>query len=88
MSDACLDYFLFKVGKNLYTIESELEKLHYWLEKNGQDVVDEKLIDSVVYGQVEINAFLFLDYLLSQKDKAVSVLDTLHKNGSDEYQTL
>ena len=88
MSESTLSYFLFKVGKNLYSIVSEIDKLRYWLMKNLEKTIDEKIIDLVVYGQVEVNSFLFLDYLLPEKEKAVGVLDKIHESGGDEYQTL
>lgn len=88
MSNEVLDYFLMKVGKNLYRLVWEIEKLQLRSGVHKQDTIDQSIIDLVNYGQVEVNSFLFFDYLLPEKEKAIRILDTIHAWWGDVYLTL
>ncbi|NOZ44473.1 MAG: hypothetical protein GXP45_05045 [bacterium] len=88
IDDVVLDYFLIKIGKDLYRLSSEIEKLHMYMKDTNTTIVDKKLIDMINYGQIEVNSFLFFDYLLPQKEKAIRILDKIHASGGDIYQTL
>jgi len=88
MSDDVIDYFLMKVWKDLFRIVSEIDKLKYYLVLNNISKIDQKIIDFVVYGQMEVNSFLFFDYFLKDKSKSIVVLDDMHKEWVDFNQAL
>lgn len=81
MSDEVMDYFLIKVGKDLYRLVSEIEKLQLWAQVHSLKEIDEKTVDKVNYGQVEVNSFLFFDHLVPEKKKAIRILDSIHAGG-------
>jgi len=87
-SDFVIDYFLMKVWKDLYRIVLEINKLKYYLVANQISQIDQKIVDFVVFGQMEVNSFLFFDYFLKNKTKAVGVLDDMHQEWVDFNQTL
>jgi len=88
ISSDLMEYFLLKVGKNLYRLSSELEKLKIWCDFNSLHTVDQKIIDFVVYGNVEVNAFEFFDYFWTDKKKVIEIWDRIHSDWTDFNQAL
>ena len=87
-ADESLDYFIFKVGSDLYRIHSELEKLFLYMRSNNLTMINKKIIDNITYGMLETNAFLFMDYILQSPKKTIEIIDKLHNDGQDPNQTL
>jgi DNA polymerase III delta subunit len=78
-----IEYFLIKVGTDLYRIWFECEKLKIRCEEKKVTKIDQALIDKIVFGQVETNAFTLLDNLLSHKKKSIQIIEKIQENGDD-----
>lgn len=87
-ADEALDYFTFKVWSDLYRVSFEAEKLQLYIKANNLNIIDKKIINDVVFGMVETNAFLFMDYVLQSPQKAIEIIDKLHNDWQDSNQTL
>jgi len=81
-----IQYFLTKVGSDLYRIWFECDKLKTRTTIKQQKTIDEAMIDMIVFGQVEINSFLLLKTLFTDKIKAIHVLETIHHGGAERNQ--
>jgi DNA polymerase III delta subunit len=69
-----LEYFLAKVGTDLYHVLHECEKLHVWCTIHNIQIVTKEVVDTVNFGLVESNGFDFFDtYFVNQK-KCLSVI--------------
>lgn len=78
-----IQYFLSKVGSDLYRIWFECDKLKTWASITQQKKIDETMIDLVVFGQGQTDSFKLLSALFTDKIKAISILEAIHANGSD-----
>ena len=74
---ATIQYFLTKVGSDLYRIWFECDKLKTWTKVRNQKIIDETMIDLIVFGQVETDSFLLLKTLFVDKIKAISILEKI-----------
>jgi DNA polymerase III delta subunit len=83
---AVIQYFLSKVGSDLYRIWSECDKLKTWVSIHQQKAIDEAMIDLIVFGQVETNSFLLLKALFADKRKAIQILEKIQEGGADWNQ--
>lgn len=83
---AMIQYFLTKVGSDLYRIWFECDKLKTWTKVKQEKKIDEAMIDMIVYGQVETNSFLLLKTLFIDKRKAIQVLEKIQEGGADWNQ--
>jgi len=88
MEDKMIDYFLMKVGKNLYRIAGEIDKLKTRCSVYSLTEIDAKIVDQVVFGQVEVNSFLFFDYFLTDKKKSLEVWNKIKEEGTDFNQAI
>jgi len=86
-ADDVLDQIVLKVGYDLYRLESETKKLILRCQANSCKKLDQKIVDNVVYGQVEINSFLFFDNFLTNKRATWRILEKMQQSGADIYQT-
>lgn len=91
LSDCIIDhsmiqYFLTKVGSDLYRIWFECDKLKTWTSIKHQKEIDEAMIDLIVFGQVETNSFLLLKTLFVDKKKAIQILEKIQHSGADRNQ--
>ncbi|MEI6773586.1 MAG: hypothetical protein WCL18_01875, partial [bacterium] len=73
-------------GSDLYRIWFECDKLKTRTTIKQQKTIDEAMIDMIVFGQVEINSFLLLKTLFTDKIKAIHVLETIHHGGAERNQ--
>jgi DNA polymerase III delta subunit len=78
-----IEYFLIKVGTDLYRIRFECEKLSIRCEEKKVTKIDQTLIDKIVFGQVETEAFTLLDTLLSDKKKSIQIIEKIQEDGKD-----
>ncbi len=78
-----VEYFLFKVGADLYRLRFECEKLKTRCEVKNIKTVDQVLVDKIVFGQVETNAFVLLDALFTNTRQAIQIIDKIQENGED-----
>jgi len=83
-----VEYFLLKVWKDLYRVVHELEKLCLRCQVHSIPKITLEMIDQVVFGQVEINAFLFFDHVLTNPSEAIIILDKMHQDWTDFNQAL
>jgi DNA polymerase III delta subunit len=78
-----VEYFLFKVGADLYRLRFECEKLKTRCEVKNVKTVDQLLVDKIVFWQVETNAFALLDALFTNTKQAIQIIDKIQENGED-----
>lgn len=78
-----VEYFLFKVGADLYRLRFECEKLKTRCEIKNIKTADHVMIDKIVFWQVETNAFALLDALFINSKKAIQIIDKIQENGED-----
>lgn len=83
---ATIQYFLTKVGSDLYRIWFECDKLKTRTKIKQQKMIDEEMIDLIVFGQVETNSFLLFKTLFVDKKKAIEVLEKIQNGGADRNQ--
>jgi len=88
VSGDVMEYFLLKVWKNLYRLMQELEKIKLWCSVHWLVEITQDVIDIVVFGQVETNAFLFFDYFLTDKKKTFILWDKIRDDWVDFNQAL
>lgn len=69
-----LEYFLAKVGSDLYHILHECEKLVLFCQLHGEKTVTFSTIDRINFGFVESNSFAFFDLLFTDKKKCLEVI--------------
>lgn len=78
-----VEYLLVKVGTDLYRLWFECEKLKIRCEEKKMTKIDHALVDKIVYGQVETDAFTLLDNLLSNKQKSIQIIEKIQEDGKD-----
>jgi len=81
-----IEYLIGKIGWDLYRIRSECEKLKIRCEQKKIKKIDEKMIDNITYGHVALNAFTLIDNLLTNKKKAIQIVEKIKEDGSDRNQ--
>jgi len=74
---ATIQYFLTKVGSDLYRIRFECDKLKTRTKIKQQKKIDEEMIDAIVFGQVEVSSFALLTTLFTDKKKAFHILEKI-----------
>ncbi|MEI6672956.1 MAG: hypothetical protein WCL02_06615 [bacterium] len=72
-----IQYFLAKVGSDLYRIWFECDKLKTRTMIQNQKKIDTVMIDLVVYGHVETNSFDLLKALFVNKIQAIKILEKI-----------
>ena len=83
---ATIQYFLTKVGSDLYRIWFECDKLKTRTKIKQQKKIDEAMIDAIVFGQVETDSFKLLKTLFTDKRTAIHVLEKIQNGGADRNQ--
>ncbi len=83
---AVIHYFLTKVWSDLYRIRFECDKLKTRAKVKQQHTIDELMIDTVVYWQVETDSFSLLNALFTDKRNAIRILEKIQKDWSDRNQ--
>ncbi len=78
-----VEYLLIKVWTDLYRLRFECEKLKIRCEEKKVTQITQALVDKIVFGQVETNAFTLLDNLLSNKEKSITIIDKIQEDGED-----
>lgn len=78
-----VEYFLLKVGPNLYRLWFECEKLKTRCAVRHVSTIDQDLVDKVVFGQVETNIFSLLETLFTQQKKSLLLIDKIQAEGED-----
>jgi len=73
-TDLALTYFVEKVGSDLYHIQLECDKLLTYANIHHITQIEPKHIDLLCFGILDTNSFAFFDLLLTDKDKALHVL--------------
>lgn len=87
-NDETLEIFLSKVGtSDLYHVINELDKLivYYWanLDKTNNKIVDKKVINLVNFWLIDSNSFDFLENLLVDKKKTLSLVKDAQDSGTN-----
>jgi len=83
-----LDYFLLQVGSDMYRLQSEREKLSVWTQVHNKTTITKKDIDTVVFGQVQPNTFALFDYLFTDIDKALVLIDQMRDDWSNRNEAI
>lgn len=78
-----IEYFLVKVGENLYNIISECEKLKTRCTIRGTDNINTETIDLVVFGMTETNSFAFFDSFFDHQDKNLKIINKIEEEGTN-----
>lgn len=78
-----IQYFLTKVGTDLYRIWFECDKLKTRASVVQQTTIDEAMIDTIVFGHVETDSFALLKLLFVDKNKALQLVDKIQSGGID-----
>lgn len=91
LSDCVIDhtviqYFLTKVGSDLYRIWFECDKLKTWASLKQQKHIDIAMVDLIVFGQVETDSFSLLKTLFTDKVQATNILEKVQQDGADWNQ--
>lgn len=79
ISHDTIQYFISKVGSDLYRVWFECDKLKTWAKIKDQKIIDDVMIDYIVFGQVEIDSFSLLKSLFSDKKKAVHIVEKIQE---------
>jgi len=76
-----IDYFLLKVGNNLYNIINECEKIRIWnsLGNRAWEKITTEVIDLVVCGQTTINNFAFFDNFFDRQHENLKIIDKIQE---------
>lgn len=85
ISDSVADYFVKTVWNDLFLLYNEASKVIDYANFHNT-TIDKNVVDKVCFSNSEINAFDFLDNMLSNKQKSIKILDDLRKNNSDKLQ--
>jgi len=86
ISREAIQYFMTKVGSDLYRIRFECDKIKTRAKIKQQKVIDETMIDYIVFGQVETNSFTLLAALFTDKKKALHIIEKIQESGTDRNQ--
>lgn len=91
LSDCIIDhsmiqYFLTKVGSDLYRVWFECDKLKTRTKIKQDKKIDEAMIDMIVFGQVETDSFTLLKTLFTDKRKAIQILEKVQSWWADWNQ--
>ena len=84
-----IDYFLAKVGDNLYNIINECDKLKTrfnWLVTRNASLVTDEIVDLVVFGQTIANNFAFFDNFFDHQHKNLKIIDKIQEEGTNRNQ--
>jgi len=77
IEEKALSFFVYRVWSDLYRIENELDKLKtYCREKNIKNITLD-MVDSIVFGMIETQAFDFLKLLFKDKQKSLEYLQKM-----------
>lgn len=82
-----IDYFINKVGSDLYSLKLDADKLNSYCKTNKLRL-DKNIIDLVVFSNYETNAFEVLDNVFFNKKKTYILLDELKNQGLHYLQVL
>lgn len=80
ISDEAVDYFLEKIGTDMFRISNEIEKLKFVVKEWS---VTNEMIDTYCFWMVEENAFSIFDQLFTSPVSAVQILENMQKEGKD-----
>lgn len=80
ISNDLISLFLGKVWNDLYRVWFECEKLRIWCEIKQISTIDQEMIDKVVFGQVEVNAFALLDVLFVDTTRAINMIHQIQQD--------
>ena len=80
ISDEVVDYFLEKIGTDMFRISNEIEKLKFVVKEWN---VTNEMIDTYCFWMVEENAFSIFDQLFVSPVSAVQILENMQKEGKD-----
>lgn len=86
ISHETIQHFLTKVGSDLYRIRFECDKLKTWAKVKHQSVIDEAMVEYIVFGQVETDSFSLLKALFIDKKKAIHILEKIQNAWNDRNQ--
>lgn len=83
-----IDYFIMKVGDNLYNIVNECEKLKIWYEiqsriQNLEFRISNEVVDLVTFGQTSTNSFAFFDNFFDHQNKNLNIIDKIQEEGTN-----
>ena len=78
-----VEYLLGKVGADLYRLWFECEKLFIRCTEKKVTTVDIALVDSIVFGAIDTNAFTLLEKLFTDPVGAMRIVDQIRSDGED-----
>lgn len=80
LSNECIDALIKKVWNDQYRLVSEIDKLSCW-KKYYNEEIDVKVVEDVCFGMLEDDIFTLLDFILEDRTKAISFLNSLQEKG-------
>lgn len=88
MGTDVIEYFLVKVGSDLYRIYHECDKLMSRVSLKNRKNITREDVDMVVFGMVDTNVFGIFDVLFSNPREAIRQIELLREEGVDWNQFL
>ena len=83
MPSDVVEYMLAKVGTDLYRLWFECEKLYIRCTEKKITTIDMTIVDAIVFGDVDIDAFTLLEKLFADPKGALTIIDTIKDDGED-----
>lgn len=80
-----IEYFLIKVGDNLYRIINEWNKLKTRYTTNNKRITNE-IVDLLVFGQTETNWFIFFDNFFDDRKQNLNTLRKFEEEWTNRNQ--
>lgn len=77
IDEGALSFFVYRVWSDLYRIGTELDKLKVYCKENDIDKITVEMVDYMVFGLVETQAFDFLKLLFKDKQKSFQYLQRM-----------
>ncbi len=72
-----LDLLMIKIGSDLYRVDNEIQKLQYYCVDKKINKIDYRMVEEMVFGLVETEAFWFLRLLFKSKEESMKYLQRM-----------
>lgn len=83
-----IDYFLIKVGNDLYNIVNECKKLQTRCKAHKESTISAPMIDLINFWQTETKSFAFFDNFFEHQDKKLQIIDDMQQEATNRNQVI